>query len=141
MIQRIQTVWLFFAALSGFLTTQVPVYAGKLADEKVTSYYASESLLLFALAMVGTLLGFIAIFLFKNRSTQIKFTLFGLLSSVLLTAVEVWEKADFEASTMFMKASYYWGSLFPIAMIVFFVLAIINIRKDNKLIKSLDRLR
>jgi hypothetical protein len=47
----------------------------------------------------------------------------------------------FEEANPALKTSYYWGALLPIAMIIFFILAVVNIRKDEKLIKSLDRFR
>jgi hypothetical protein len=141
MIQRVQTIWLLLAAVAGFLTTQIPLYVGTMAGDARKEYVATESLLLFATAIVGSLLAVIAIFLYKNRSTQMKFTAFGIFVSVALIALEVWQIGSFESANGILKGTYYWGSLFPIAMAIFFFLAAINIRKDNKLVKSLDRLR
>jgi hypothetical protein len=129
------------AAGAGFLTTKVPIYTDKLAGEVVRQYTVTESLLLFANDIIAAVLAVIAIFLFKNRSTQIKFTGFGIIASIILIALEVWKIGEFEAANGSIKGTYYWGALLPIAMAIFFVLAAINIRKDNKLVKSLDRLR
>lgn len=141
MIQRVQTIWLLLAAIAGFLTTQVPLYAGTIVGEVVKKYYATENLLLFAVTIIASLFALIAIFLFKNRKNQMKFTGFGILMSVILIALEVWQIGSFEQSNGILKGSYYWGALLPIAMTIFFILAASNIRKDNKLVKSLDRLR
>ncbi len=141
MIQRIQTIWLLLAAVAGFFTTQIPLYVGTLAGEQIKEFKATQSLLIFAVAIVAALLALIAIFLFKNRKTQMKFVAFGILAAVGVIALIVWQVGDFQKDNPFLSGSYYWGSLLPIAMIVFFILAAINIRKDNKLVKSLDRLR
>ncbi|MCW3110897.1 MAG: hypothetical protein JWQ09_5403 [Segetibacter sp.] len=141
MIQRVQTIWLLLAAIAGFLTTQVPLYSGTLAGEVIKKYTATESLLLFAVAIIAALLAVIAVFLYKNRSSQMKFTGLGIFVSIALIALEVWQIGTFEQSNSILKGTYYWGALLPIAMAIFFILAAINIRKDNKLVKSLDRLR
>lgn len=141
MIRRVQTIWLLLAAVAGFLTTQVPLYSGTLVGEVVKKYYVTENLLLFALAVVAALLALIGIFLYKNRKTQLKFAGFGLVISIALIALEVWQTGNFEASNGVLKGSYYWGALLPISMMIFFILALSGIRKDEKLIKSLDRLR
>ncbi len=80
-------------------------------------------------------------FLFKKRPTQFKLTLVGLLLSILLIALQVWQIEDFKSNNTIAKANYSWGALLPIALVVLFILAIQGIRKDEKLVKSLDRLR
>lgn len=141
MIQRVQTIWLLLAAIAGFIATQVPLYEGILASQAVKKYFATENLLLFAVAIIAALSALVAVFLFKNRSAQIKLTIFGILASVAFIALEVWQAENFSKSGGILKLSYLWGALLPVAMIFFFILAAINIRKDTKLVKSLDRLR
>ena len=141
MIQRVQTIWLLLAAIAGFILTRVPLYAGTLAGEALKKQYTAESLLLLAIAIIGALSALITIFLFKNRPLQIKLTIAGILASVAFIAAEVSQAEKFEKSSGILKVSYLWGALLPVAMIVFFTLAAINIRKDNKLVKSLNRLR
>ncbi len=141
MIQRVQTIWLLLAAIAGFLITQVPLYEGTLAGQAIKKYFANENLLLFAVAIIAAISALIAVFLFKNRSAQIKLTIFGILACVAFIALEVWQAENFSKSGGILKLSYSWGALLPVAMILFFILAAINIRKDTKLVKSLDRLR
>lgn len=141
MIQRIQTVWLFLAAVASFMFTQIPLYSGAQITGETVAYTANENLLLFALGIIGAILAMVAIFMFKNRKLQFRLTGFGILLSVALIALEIWMIDRFGASRPDLKVSYSWGALLPIAMIVLFILAAINIRKDVKLIKSLDRLR
>ena len=141
MIQRVQTIWLLLAAVAGFMITKAPLYAGTFAGEAVKKSYAGESLLLLTVAIVAALSALVAVFLFKNRPAQIKLTLVGVLASVAFIALEVSQAQSFEKSSGILKFSYLWGALLPVAMIMFFILAAINIRKDNKLVKSLNRLR
>ena len=141
MIQRVQTIWLLLAAITGFLFTRVPLYLGTPVVGGATEYTSTENLLLFALGILGALLALIAVFLFKNRKLQMKLTAFGILISVALIALEVYMIDEFGNSNPTLKTSYSWGSLLPIAMIIFFILAAVNIRKDEKLVKSLNRLR
>ena len=141
MIQRIQTIWLLLAAASGFLYTQVPLFTATLADNVEKDFLTKESLLLFAVVICVSLLAAVAIFLFKNRPLQQQLTIFGILGSLGLIALEVWQLQKFQTDNPLFKGTYAWGSLIPIIMVVFFVLASINIRKDQKLVKSLDRLR
>ena len=141
MIQRIQTIWLFLAAIAGFFLTKLPLYEGSTGAVPVT-YTATESLLLFALTIVAALLAFVSIFLFKNRKQQMRFSLLGMLLSIMLTGLVVYMFDSFKtANPGFTKSSYSWGALLPVAMIIFFIMAWSNMRKDEKLIKSLDRLR
>lgn len=141
MIQRLQTIWLLLAAVTGFLFTRVSLFLGTLAGAVIKQYTATESLLLFAVAIVAAISALIAVFLYKNRSTQMKFTWLGIAASVVLIFLEVRQAGEFGKTTGILKSSYSWGALLPIAMTVFFILAAINIRKDNKLVKSLERLR
>lgn len=141
MIQRKQTIWLLLAAITGFLITRVPLYAGTLVGEVVRKFTATESLLLFAVAIVAALLGLVSVFLFKNRPLQMKLSVLGVFVSLGFIALEVWQIGEFRQSNALLKGSYHWGALLPIAMTVFFILAALNIRKDEKLVKSLDRLR
>ena len=141
MIQRIQTIWLFLAAIAGFFMTRVPLYEASTGSVPVT-YTATESLLLFALTIVAALLAFVSIFLFKNRKQQMRFSLLGILLSIIITGLVVYMFDSFKtANPGFTKSSYSWGALLPLAMIIFFIMAWNNMRKDEKLIKSLDRLR
>lgn len=141
MIQRIQTIWLLLAAVCGFLLTRFPLFVGRLANQIVKNLLATESLLLFAVAIGTALLALACIFLFRNRSLQFKLTVTGVILSIGLIALEVWQVESFKTSTTLLKGSYYWGALLPMLMVIFFWLAARGIYKDEKLVKSLNRLR
>lgn len=141
MIQRKQTIWLLLAAISGFVFTQVPIYTAALADNVVKRYLPMESLLLFAVSVAVSALALVTLFLFKNRRLQFKLALLGILLSSAVIALEVWQIEQLKERDFLLKGTYYWGSLLPIAMMIFYILATSGIRKDERLVKSLDRLR
>lgn len=142
MIQRIQSIWLILAALCGFLLSQTPLFVARLANQVIKRLLATESLLVFAVAMGTSLLAVFCIFLFKNRNLQFKLTITGVLLSVALVALEVWQVEAFRtANANLLKGSYYWGALLPMLMVIFFILASRGIYKDERLVKSLNRLR
>jgi hypothetical protein len=141
MIQRIQSVWLLLAAVCGIALTRVPLFIGTLADNLVKLVMATESLLLFALSICLAALALACIFLYKKRTLQFKLSVVGIIASIALIGLEVWHIENFKTANALVKGSYYWGGLFPIAMVIFFTLASRGIYKDERLVKSLDRLR
>jgi hypothetical protein len=140
MIQRIQSVWLFLAALCGFAFTQVPYFFVNLANNITRKVLATENLLLFALSVALACLAAACIFIFRNRKLQFKLTVTGVLLSIGLIALSVMTYGNYPDTNVLAKG-WYWGGLLPIAMTIFFMLAARGIYKDEKLIKSLDRLR
>jgi hypothetical protein len=141
MIQRVQSIWLLLAAASGIALTGVPLFKGTLANNMVKQVMATESLLLFAVSMCLAGLALACIFLFKKRPLQFKLSIVGVIVSILLIGLEVWHISNFKTANSLVRGSYYWGGLFPVAMTIFFVLASRGIYKDERLVKSLDRLR
>jgi hypothetical protein len=141
MIQRLQSIWLVLAAICGFALTQVPLFIGRLTNDIVKKIIATESLLLFAVSVGVACLAAACIFLYKNRPLQFKLSVVGVVLSILIVCLEVWYIEKFKASTQIIRGTYYWGGLLPIAMTVLFFLAARGIYKDERLVKSLDRLR
>lgn len=141
MIQRIQSVWLLMAAIGGFAMSQAPIFEARLPDNITQTVIASDNLFLFALVIATALLSLACVFLFKKRSLQFKLTILTLVLAVIIVALEVRKVSSFESTHTILKGSYRWGGLIPIAMIVFLLMAARGIYKDEKLVKSLDRLR
>jgi hypothetical protein len=141
MIQRIQTIWFALAAASGFAMARVPLFTATLADKSTRTLLATESLLSFALIIGIACMSVVAIFLFKNRKTQYKMAIIGGLLSAAVIALQVYQIEEFKKATPIVQGTYQWGGLLPIAMMIFLFLASSGVRKDEKLIKSLDRLR
>ncbi len=136
MIQRIQTLWLLLASICAFASVKLPFYFGSLEVPgptiTITPYY-NFMLLVFVIATA--LMGLVTIFLFSNRSLQIKMCIVGLVLSL----------ANLMHYFLYMKNFKTGGlslySILSFLVPVFFILAIRSIYKDQKLLKSLDRLR
>lgn len=138
MIQRIQTLWLFLIALLAVWLFFVPVM-GKLDVESPTVFPFSD-LFTYSFIAGNGLIAFLSltnIFLYKNRSLQIKicYGIFFLL--ILLCAVIGYELRSFQMSDIVFKYSI----TFPVIAFIFDILAVQSIKKDEKLVRSLDRLR
>src|SRR5689334_7889466 len=123
MIQRIQSVWFLLAAVCGFSMSQVPLFIATFPNNVIKNVLATESLLLFALSIAAACLAAFCIFLFKNRSLQFKLGVIGVIISLLLVALVVWQIEQFKSANTLVKGTYYWGGLLPIAMSIFFFMA------------------
>lgn len=141
MVQRLQSVWLLLAAVCGIALTKIPLFIGTLSNNQIKLVLATESLLLFALSICLAALALFCIFLYKKRPLQFKLSVLGVIVSILLVGLEVLHIEGFKTANLLVKGSYYWGGLFPIAMVIFYFLAARGIYKDERLVKSLDRLR
>jgi hypothetical protein len=141
MIQRIQTVWLVLAATSGFIMTDAPLYKATLPNNIIQTVIASDNLFLFALIIATALLATTSVFLFKKRPTQFKLTIVALLMATSILIGVVWKVNTYKTANNALQSAYQWGALLPIAMIILFLIAARAIYKDEKLVKSLDRLR
>lgn len=141
MIQRIQSVWLLLAGIAGLLTYRLPLWEGTMQDNSIKSFIGPESLLLFAVIVATCLLGFVTIFLYKNRKLQKNLTFVGMVLSLAIIALEYFIVEDFKTLQNFKTSAWKFGSIMPGLMVVFFFLAYQGIRKDEKMIKSLERLR
>jgi phosphatidylserine synthase len=138
MIQRIQSVWLFLASVFNAITFRFPFYVGdwnKDAVEQTIDLNAQSTTVLTIITVLTGILAFVNIFLFSNRKLQLQLTIAGLGLSVLLLVLYFLEISNFNRGDIAL-----W-SLFYFAILVFYILAARGIRKDQKLIRSLDRLR
>ena len=139
MIQRIQTVWLFLAALFAALTYKFPFYSGNVINKENVQRFekllaSSNFLVLIFTAglIVGTI---IMIFMYKNRKQQMWLTAAAAGLSIINIVLYFTELKKFTSGSMSLT------SVFALAIPVFLVLAINGMWKDEKLVKSLDRLR
>ena len=136
MIQRIQSVWLLLAATCAFLSFKLPFYSGTNAKGAPSYELNASETVIIALTtiVVGVLAAFI-IFLFKNRTAQLRLCVLGILLEAVLIFLYYREVQTFTGGTYSL-----WAILHSIIVILFF-LAAKAINKDEKLIKDSDRLR
>ena len=138
MIQRQQTLWLLLATLAALLTFMFPFVIGKgleknIVTEKVIK--AGSDFLLLIFTGASMILSSVTIFLYKDRKLQIKLCLLGLLLSVGIIILYILQMNKLTKSTLALF------SILPFAVVVGYFMAFRNIRKDEKLVKSLDKLR
>ncbi|PHR71631.1 MAG: hypothetical protein COA67_06350 [Lutibacter sp.] len=144
MIQRIQTVYLFIAAIiSGGLIFVFSLWTNV---DKISFFakdaFASGDLLikLIPILFVGSaLLSLIAIFQFKNRKLQFVLGRLNILTNLFLLGLLIYQSLNLSGEAVVSEKGI--GLVLPI--IVIFLLAIANkaIKKDEDLVKSVDRLR
>ena len=136
MIQRIQTLWLLLASICAFASVKLPFYYGSLEVPGPTVTITPYDHFMLLVFVIGTgLVALINIFLYSNRSLQIKISVVGVLLGLVNLMHYFLYMRNFKTGGL----SLY--SIFSFLVPVFFILSIIGMYKDQKLLKSLDRLR
>jgi len=135
MLQRIQTFYLFLSALcSGVLYFIFPF---SIIESK--PYFAQERPEFLALFIASTLLAVVAIFKFKSRQTQFVLGRLNILLNLILLGLFIYRLFNLPAELLnFEKGP---AMFLPIISVVLLALANKAIKKDEALIKSVDRLR
>lgn len=146
MIQRIQSLYLLLAAAAGVGTWFLNIWKATLSDNTVTYFKAQSSFIVFVVYMLIVALALFCIFLFKNRKLQFRLTILNIflaIASIALQYFEVLNTANKlqEGGKHITDASYLPGAFLPVLILIFLFMAARGIYKDEKLIKSLDRLR
>ncbi len=144
MIQRIQTVYLFIAILVSSVLTfffnlwvdidGVIVYAFDLITNE--SWSVKMIPILFALSSVFSL---ITILKFKKRQTQFVLGRLNILINLFVLGLLVYHLQSLSGETFVSEKGI--GSAFPLIIIILLVMANRAIKKDEDLVKSVDRLR
>ena len=146
MIQRIQSIYLLLIAgimlaMLFFPVTKVTSISGD--DPLNTAGYLSLAYVLCGLIIGTAILALVAIFKYKKRLVQIKMC-FGIIGLILLVyGLYLYLYVDFVSKSTNMVTSIISSIaiVFPLLALILDIMAIYRIRKDEKLVKSLDRLR
>jgi hypothetical protein len=144
MIQRIQSIYLLIATLlSGGIIFIVNLWVDEQgAKFFVLDSFSSENTLLKVMGVfffVSALLTFIAIFQFKNRQLQFVLGRITILINFILLGIVVYFSQNLSGEINVSEKGI--GLLIPILTIVFVVIANKAIKRDEELVKSVDRLR
>ena len=161
MIQRIQTIFLFLsgvaiilmaffpiasftdAATTGSTTTYLIFDVFKVSNEAGPDpfpYWFNLPLIIVTAAIA--ILSLVTIFLYKNRPLQMKLTQTGIfLNIILIVGILFFYVERIEKQTGTMANYEYLGIYLPLISLVFLVLALRFIKKDEKIVRSFDRLR
>ena len=145
MIQRKQSIWLFIAALMGAGVFYFGLYQYHVTEngvDTVKMLRVNDHFPSFLNALVITFLPLVTIFMFGNRKRQAAMTFINVLAlcsfiPMVLSRVNTLNKMVPPPS----NGSYWIGAVLPVIALVFTILAVFGIRKDEKLVKSMDRLR
>lgn len=142
MLQRIQSIWLLLAAVFAAITFRFPFFTGNLIDPSTgvaahAELNATSTIWLSILTVLAGAIAFVTIFLFDNRKLQLKLCYLGIFLTVVLLVMYFLETAKFVAGT----GTFALSCIFPFAILGFYILAARGIWKDERLIKSMDRLR
>lgn len=141
MIQRIQSVWLLLAAICAFVTYPLVLYVGKHADTTERKFLLGDHFILMLFIIALGVLSLITIFLFKNRKLQFRLTILNIVLTIAYIFVQYLMIEQFKKDTLVQTGSYQVAALLPLLMVIFLIMAARGIYKDEKLVKSLDRLR
>ncbi|OUR96018.1 hypothetical protein A9Q86_16165 [Flavobacteriales bacterium 33_180_T64] len=136
MIQRIQSIYLLLAAI---------VSAGLIfvfhlwTNNEDVPVFAKEDYLYLGLFLGSALLSLISVFCFKNRKFQFVLGRLNIILNFILLGFFVYQSLNVSGEANVSEKGI--GILLPILSIVFLVLANKAIKKDEELVKSVDRLR
>ena len=136
MIQRIQTVYLLLAA--GFSAGLIFVFHLWITSENV-KVFAMDELLYFGLFLGSAALSLLSIFMFKNRKFQFVLGRLNIILNFILLGLLVYQSLNISGEALVSEKGI--GIFLPILSIVVLVLANKAIKKDENLVKSVDRLR
>jgi hypothetical protein len=162
MIQRIQSVFLFVVVILGVVIFLFPIATFYSDTEFIKFFLCSVRdqapdpfnemstasrvsnwiypLALSILQVVIVLITLITIFKFKRRPLQIRLNYLNIFLTVLMIGGIFYFSTILEES-IGTTAQYGIGGVFPLVSIILFFLSNIFIKKDERLIRSADRLR
>jgi hypothetical protein len=144
MIQRIQTVYLLLATIgSGGLIFVFDLWK----NMEGISFFVMDAfnsgntwlLMMAVLFFISAFLTFFTIFLFKNRKLQFVLGRLSILINFILLGVLIYFSQNLSGETIVSEKGI--GLVIPILSIVLVVLANRAIKRDEELVKSVDRLR
>ena len=130
MLQRIQTVWMALGIMSAIF-----LYMSSLDVTFGNSNIPVMGIGSFVLAILGVL----GIFSFRNRKRQILLNNISIFINVLLTGLLVYWLLKLSGGISFPEKGI--EPVFTVLAIFCIIIANIYIKKDERLVKSVDRLR
>ena len=129
MLQRIQSVYMFTA----FILTAFYAYMGYLGLIVPNCYKYT---------VIGGLISILIlsnIFLYKNRKLQIKLNYLAIFALVVLLGLSIYQVGFLSGEKQFSEKDV--KLLVPVISIVFLLIANKYIKRDERLVKSVDRIR
>jgi hypothetical protein len=138
MIQRIQTVYLILTfVITGVLLFFIPLWT--LNNGK--AFYFMQDQVYTVLLGLSTVLTIISIISYKKRQNQFVMGRLNIILNLILLGLFVYRSLNLSGDTTTIVSEKGIGMFLPIVAIVLLVLANKAIKKDEDLVKSVDRLR
>ena len=139
MLQRIQTIYLILAAVvTGVLPFVFPLWKVQTGTQ-IFDFYFMQEMSYAALFGLSTTLSIISIMGYKKRQNQFVMGRLNIILNLFLLGLFVYRLLTVSGETSVSEKGI--GMFLPIVAIVFLVLANKAIKKDEDLVKSVDRLR
>lgn len=129
MLQRIQTIWILLSVLAPaflYITGQDVEVFGNAPIISISS-------------IVLVLIGAFSLFSFKNRKRQIMLNNISIIINALLIGILVYWVQNLSGGIDFPEKGI--EPVFPLIAVICLFIANIFIKKDERLVKSVDRLR
>lgn len=136
MIQRIQTIYLLLAAL---VSLGLPYALSLYVDLNGDAVWAVDDISYIILFSVSGVFSLISIFLWNNRKNQFVLGRLNIVLNFALLGILVYRSQILSGGTAVSEKGI--GMIIPLVSIVFLVLANKAIKRDEDLVKSVDRLR
>lgn len=144
MIQRVQTIYLFIAFITAVVLTNVLSFFTTEKDGEIFLFktLTHNSVLLKSVGIffiISAILSIIAIVGYKKRQNQFVLNRINILINFYLLSVLLYISLILPGEMQISEKGI--GIYFPIAIVVLLVMANKAIKKDEDLVKSVDRLR
>jgi uncharacterized membrane protein len=143
MLQRIQTLFLILALIvsAGFIFVFPLWFSGEIIVGAMDTISSSDIFIkpIGILFIISAILSFTAIFQYNNRKFQMTLVRLNILINFLLLGLIVYQVQNLSGETLVSEKGI--GSFLPIIVIFLLVFADRFIKKDEDLVKSVDRLR
>ncbi|PTT12942.1 DUF4293 domain-containing protein [Flavobacterium sp. HMWF030] len=138
MIQRIQTVYLILAFIAtSVLMLFIPLWTLKTG----TPFYFNQDPIYTVIVGLSTMLTIISIISYKKRQNQFVMGRLNIILNLILLGLFVYRSLNLSGDVTAVVSEKGIGMFLPIVAIVLLVLANKAIKKDEDLVKSVDRLR
>jgi len=138
MIQRIQTVYLILAFIAtSVLMLFIPLWTLKTG----TPFYFNQDPIYNVIVGLSTMLTIVSIISYKKRQNQFVMGRLNIILNLILLGLFVYRSLNLSGDPTSVVSEKGIGMFLPIVAIVLLVLANKAIKKDEDLVKSVDRLR
>lgn len=131
MIQRIQSIYLLVATIAtSLIAFKVPIYT---LNER--SFMAQDDTKMFILTIVGALFSLFGLFMFKNRKFQMKLIRLTILIQMIIGVRLFMVFNNFEVvlnNTLLFLVAF---------TLIALIMAYRSVKKDEDLVRSVDRIR